>query len=186
MKLHELKLLEQYAQAKKDGKEKWEQKKMNKQIDFIVIDKNTGKQADISEIALSEDWAKDLMYCDMEGFAINENGQLVLLDECGNFAYCPYDRFTIQFENSVVLTKEEFNQIHANFFVSGIEHGRNETAREILVKLKEKCKEFENKYSHLCKSKKEALMETCRYEGVLAVKRELNELAKQYGVEIKG
>lgn len=83
---------------------------MNKQLDFIVIDKNTGKQSDISEIALKEDWAKGLMYCDMEGFAISENGQLVLLDECGNFAYCPYDRFTIQFENSVVLSREELNK----------------------------------------------------------------------------
>lgn len=60
---------------------------------------------------------------------------------------------------------------------------RRETAKEILQKMKEKCKELENKFSHLCKSKKECLMETCRYEGVLAVKRELYELAKECGIE---
>ena len=63
------------------------------------------------------------------------------------------------------------------------EQARKETAKEFAERLEEKCKELENKYSHLCKSKKECLMETCRYEGVLAVKRELYEIAKQYGVE---
>ena len=60
-----------------------------------------------------------------------------------------------------------------------------DTAKEILQKGIAKCKELENKYSHLCKSKKECLMETCRYEGVLAVKRELYELAKEKGVEVE-
>lgn len=64
------------------------------------------------------------------------------------------------------------------------EEAKKETVREILKLTKEKCKELEDKYSHYCKSKKECLEETCRYEGVLAVKRELYELAKQYGVEV--
>ena len=66
-----------------------------------------------------------------------------------------------------------------------IEKTKIDTAREILQKMKEKCKELEYKFSHICKSKKECLMETCRYEGVLAVKRELYELAKKYGVEVE-
>lgn len=65
---------------------------------FKVIDKKTGKEADTYKIALKEDWAKHLMYCDMEGFAIEEDGSLVLMDECGNVAYCPADRFEIVFE----------------------------------------------------------------------------------------
>lgn len=67
-------------------------------MEFIVIDNNTGKEADIYEIALKEEWAKRLMYCDMEGFAILENGELVLLDECGGFEYCPEGRFTAYIE----------------------------------------------------------------------------------------
>ena len=66
------------------------------ELPFIVIDKKTGKEADEYEIALHEDWAKDLMYCDMEGFAIEQDGTLILLDECGRFKYCPPERFEIK------------------------------------------------------------------------------------------
>ena len=70
-------------------------------------------------------------------------------------------------------------------YAMGYDIAVKDTAKEILQKGIEKCKELENKYSHLCKSKKECLMETCRYEGVLAVKRELYELAKEKGVEVE-
>lgn len=79
-------------------------------IEFKVIDNNTGKEADIGKIALKEDWAKGLMYCDMQGFAILDDGNLVLLDECGKFEYCPSERFSIQFEDSVVLSKEKYRE----------------------------------------------------------------------------
>ena len=49
-------------------------------------------------IALNEDWAKHLCYCDMEGFAIQEDGTLILTDECGKFAYCPEGRFLVDVE----------------------------------------------------------------------------------------
>lgn len=62
---------------------------------FHVIDIVTGKEADPYEIALNEDWAKDLMYCDMEGFAIEEDGSLILVDECGRHEYCPIGRFEV-------------------------------------------------------------------------------------------
>ena len=63
---------------------------------FHVIDKTTGKEADPYEIALNEDWAKSLCYCDMEGFAILEDGTLILADECGRFEYIQEnDRFEI-------------------------------------------------------------------------------------------
>ena len=62
---------------------------------FSVIDKKTGKEADPEEIALNEDWAKGLCYCDMEGFAILENGDLILADECGRHVYPPEGRFEI-------------------------------------------------------------------------------------------
>jgi hypothetical protein len=62
---------------------------------FSVIDNETNELADIAQIALDEEWAKELMYCDMEGFAIEEDGTLNLLDECGAYACCPIGRFKI-------------------------------------------------------------------------------------------
>lgn len=65
---------------------------------FNVIDNKTGTYPDMEQIALKEDWAKGLMYCDMEGFFTGEDGTIILVDECGGFAYCPADRFTIVYE----------------------------------------------------------------------------------------
>lgn len=62
---------------------------------FTVIDNKTKREADEYKIALREDWAKHLMYCDMDGFALLQDGTLLLVDECGRFAYCPEGRFTI-------------------------------------------------------------------------------------------
>ena len=62
---------------------------------FTVIDTKTGKEADEYEIALHEDWAKHLCYCDMEGWAIENDGTLLLVDECGRFAYADRERFKV-------------------------------------------------------------------------------------------
>lgn len=62
---------------------------------FVVLDTKTGKAPDLESIALEEEWAKNLMWCDMEGFAIEEDGTLVLNDECGCFAYPPEGRFQV-------------------------------------------------------------------------------------------
>ena len=62
---------------------------------FKVIDNNTKQEADVERIATSEEWAKNLCHYDIEGFAITEDGLLMLIDECGNCAYCPNDRFTV-------------------------------------------------------------------------------------------
>ncbi len=62
---------------------------------FCVIDNLTGKEPNLCEIALHEEWAKDLCYCDMEGFAIDQYGYLILMDECGKHVYCPDGRFKV-------------------------------------------------------------------------------------------
>ena len=77
------------------------------EVPFYVFDKKTGKEADAYEIALNEDWAKHLMYCDMDGFAIEQDGTLVLIDECGQLAYCPSDRFEICTEAHLAELKGE-------------------------------------------------------------------------------
>ncbi|MDI6617874.1 MAG: hypothetical protein QME45_04240 [Clostridiales bacterium] len=62
---------------------------------FEVIDTKTGKKADPMQIALNENWAKDLVYCDMEGFFVGENGEIILADECGQYVYCDPIRFKV-------------------------------------------------------------------------------------------
>ena len=67
---------------------------------FRVIDNRTEREADPYSIALHELWAKRLTYCDIDGFAITEDGSLILMDECGNFEYCPIGRFTVELEEN--------------------------------------------------------------------------------------
>ena len=67
--------------------------------EFTVIDIKTGKEANPQEIALHENWAKNLIYCDMEGFAIMEDGSLILMDECGKYEYCPHGRFEVKWND---------------------------------------------------------------------------------------
>lgn len=62
---------------------------------FTVIDTKTGKEADEYDIALHEEWAKHLCYCDMEGWAIENDGTLLLVDECGRFEYADRERFKV-------------------------------------------------------------------------------------------
>lgn len=40
----------------------------------------------------------NLIWCDIEGFAVDENGGLVLNDECGNSMGLSSDRFQVCFE----------------------------------------------------------------------------------------
>jgi hypothetical protein len=80
---------------------------------FQVIDKNTGKEADIADIALREDWARELVYCDIECFCLTQNGELILTDESGHWAYSPAGRFALNgriiFE-ATEQTQEEMTQ----------------------------------------------------------------------------
>ena len=73
---------------------------------FCVFDKKKNKEADCYKIALKEDWAKCLCYCDMEGFAITQDGILILLDECGRYTYCPDNRFKVVAETRLKELQE--------------------------------------------------------------------------------
>lgn len=85
-------------------------------IHFDVWDSTTGDLADIEEIALKEDWAKGLIYCDMEGWMLDQDGNLSLHDECGGIAYPPDpERFVVQWKaglrpRGVPLTPEQIQE----------------------------------------------------------------------------
>lgn len=66
---------------------------------FRVIDTKTGKEANTERIALKEKWATGLVYCDIEGWAVGEDGSLMLLDECCNLVYADRDRFKVVWED---------------------------------------------------------------------------------------
>lgn len=68
-------------------------------LGFDVIDVKTGEYPDLEKIALTEEWAHGLVYCDMDGFAVREDGSLILLDECGNCVSCPPGRFEIRLQD---------------------------------------------------------------------------------------
>ena len=147
-------------------------------LEFKVIDNNTGKEADIGKIALKEDWAKGLMYCDMQGFAILDDGNLILLDECGKFEYCPSERFSIQFEDSVVLSKEEYKRITTELVT---EQRATEIAKEYFEKIR---KETAEKIYLQAK----AIVELTKYMvrgGEYIHIDALKEIIKNCGIEIK-
>jgi hypothetical protein len=41
---------------------------------FRVVDTQTGAEPGLEEFALREPWAKGLIYCDMQGFSVEEDG----------------------------------------------------------------------------------------------------------------
>lgn len=66
---------------------------------FQVVWADTGKLADdLYGIAIKyqDTWTKYLMYCDMEGFAIQSDGTIILCDECGKFGYPPKGLFRVE------------------------------------------------------------------------------------------
>lgn len=74
---------------------------------FTVIDKTTGQYPDVETIALYEEWANNLMYCDIFGFVVDEDGHLMLMDDLNNIAICPPDRFDVVYEwNTAYINKE--------------------------------------------------------------------------------
>ena len=80
---------------------------------FDVIDPKTGTYPDVEKIALTEEWAKNLIYCDIDSFAITEDGHLTLTDDCNNIAYCPEGRFKVVAQTSKwIEVKETIQELH--------------------------------------------------------------------------
>lgn len=65
-----------------------------KEKKFAIIDTKTGEEARWGDY-VNEEWFDGLAEYDMEGFAVTENGDVVLLDECGHFRYCPPGCFAV-------------------------------------------------------------------------------------------
>ena len=70
-------------------------------MNFQILDKKTMKEVSLdnfTELARNN----DLMEFDREGFALQEDGTLLLCDECGRFAYVPRE------DKYIIRVKERF------------------------------------------------------------------------------
>lgn len=83
--------------TKETATEAWN-KRTDARDGFTIIDNKTGSYPDVERIALEEEWAKHLCYCDIDSFAITEDGTLILMDDCGCCAVCADGRFTVIWE----------------------------------------------------------------------------------------
>lgn len=63
---------------------------------FTVIDTETGEEPEIASLG----WDLGLCGCDMEGYAVTQDGILLICDECGSFSYLNQDRFKIVYRNA--------------------------------------------------------------------------------------
>lgn len=64
-------------------------------MQFEIIDKKTGRpptERVITNIAKKQ----GLMEMDIDQFAVCEDGQIILLDDCGRVAYCDMSRFEVE------------------------------------------------------------------------------------------
>ena len=52
---------------------------------FTVIDNKTGKKPNFENIC-HEKWTRHLLKDDIDQFAVTEDGHLIMMDDCGNFA----------------------------------------------------------------------------------------------------
>ena len=59
-------------------------------MEFAIKYKETGLPVNIEEILENEEqeWTNNL-YSNIDGFYLGSDGQLILADECGNYAYVP-------------------------------------------------------------------------------------------------
>lgn len=92
-------------------------------MQFRVIDTQTGEVPYVEKIVLNETWAKDLIYCDISGFVVDEEGSLLLMDDTGKVAYCPPDRFEIIYmsddESKVVFELVGIRIYHTPYSYAG-------------------------------------------------------------------
>ena len=72
---------------------------------FTVIDKETGREVS-DDVAQKIAKNGGLMEMDINQFAVCEDGSIILLDDCGNIAYCDQGAFGIRIDSTDGLVNE--------------------------------------------------------------------------------
>ena len=109
---------------------------------FYVIDKRTGKEPifDHNHI-FKEKWFKEsgLIWCDIDGWYISEDGTLVLVDDCGKVAYPPIDRFDIVYDEPTVCDIEQIrNEIERLHYHPKLDFIKNDEVVEMALEIIDK------------------------------------------------
>ena len=64
---------------------------------FKIIDRETGKEP-TDEVITGGAELGNLMTCDIEGFYVGEDGQIILVDDCGNCTWLDMNRFKVELQ----------------------------------------------------------------------------------------
>lgn len=73
---------------------------------FKIIDRKTGKEPTDRVIA-AQARLGNLIPCDIDGFYVGEDGQIILVDDCGNCTWLDMGRFKVEMQNEAIPTGAE-------------------------------------------------------------------------------
>lgn len=67
---------------------------------FKIIDRKTGKEP-TDRVITAQARSGNLIPCDIDGFYVGEDGQIILVDDCGNCTWLDMSRFKVESHNEV-------------------------------------------------------------------------------------
>lgn len=73
---------------------------------FKIIDTKTGKEP-TDKVITAEAELGNLITCDIDGFYVGEDGQIILVDDCGNCTWLDMSRFKVEMQNEASQTGAE-------------------------------------------------------------------------------
>ena len=73
---------------------------------FKIIDRKTGKEP-TDEVITAQARLGNLIPCDIDGFYVGEDGEIILVDDCGNCTWLDMSRFKVEMQNEASPTGEE-------------------------------------------------------------------------------
>lgn len=72
---------------------------------FKIIDRKTGKEP-TDRVIVAQARLGNLITCDIDGFYVNEDGQIILVDDCGNCTWLDVNRFKVEMQYEASPTGE--------------------------------------------------------------------------------
>lgn len=84
---------------------------------YEIIDTRTGNRANEYEL-VQEPWAEKTHVCDWPAFAVEEDGDVMLTDDCGNYDMVPEGRVEVR----LVVDREKWKPLRVNAVP---EHGQS-------------------------------------------------------------
>lgn len=70
---------------------------------FKIIDTKTGKEP-TDRVITAQARLGNLIPCDIDGFYVGEDGQIILVDDCGNCTWLDMSRFKVELQTEVSPT----------------------------------------------------------------------------------